>query len=123
VPNYLTLSGGGREVELGAFLTPVERIELKDRLEKGPARRLSGAQDLPANPTRKSRLFGVRGVESQPSRAFTIGPTAPKSICPVYLPFSTPMTRPMSRRPSAPVSAMASPTAAATSSSDSCRGR
>jgi uncharacterized membrane protein len=34
VPNYLTLSGGGREVELGAFLTPVERIELKDRLEK-----------------------------------------------------------------------------------------
>jgi uncharacterized membrane protein len=34
VPNYLTLSGGGREVELGAFLTPVERIELKERLEK-----------------------------------------------------------------------------------------
>ena len=33
VPNYLTLSGGGREVELGAFLTPVERVELKDRLE------------------------------------------------------------------------------------------
>jgi hypothetical protein len=28
---------------------------------------------LPANPTRKSRLFGVRGVEAQPSRAFTIG--------------------------------------------------
>ena len=34
VPNYLTLSGGGREVELGAFLTPVERVELKDRLER-----------------------------------------------------------------------------------------
>jgi uncharacterized membrane protein len=34
VPNYLTLSGGGREVELGAFLTPVERAELKDRLER-----------------------------------------------------------------------------------------
>jgi uncharacterized membrane protein len=34
VPNYLTLSGGGREVELGAFLTPVERMELKDRLER-----------------------------------------------------------------------------------------
>jgi uncharacterized membrane protein len=33
VPNYLTLSGGGREVELGAFLTPVERVELKDTLE------------------------------------------------------------------------------------------
>jgi uncharacterized membrane protein len=34
VPNYLTLSGGGREVELGAFLTPLERVELKDRLER-----------------------------------------------------------------------------------------
>jgi uncharacterized membrane protein len=34
VPNYLTLSGGGREVELGRFLTPMERIELKDRLER-----------------------------------------------------------------------------------------
>lgn len=33
VPNYLTLSGGGREVELGAFLTPVERAELKARLD------------------------------------------------------------------------------------------
>jgi uncharacterized membrane protein len=33
VPNYLTLSGGGREVELGAFLTPVERVELKATLE------------------------------------------------------------------------------------------
>jgi uncharacterized membrane protein len=28
VPHYLTLSGGGREVELGAFLTPEERQEL-----------------------------------------------------------------------------------------------
>jgi uncharacterized membrane protein len=28
VPNYLTLTGGGREVELGAFLTPQERREL-----------------------------------------------------------------------------------------------
>ena len=34
VPNYLTLSGGGREVELGAFLTPVERVELKNWLER-----------------------------------------------------------------------------------------
>jgi uncharacterized membrane protein len=34
VPNYLTLSGGGREVELGRFLTPLERVELKDRLER-----------------------------------------------------------------------------------------
>ena len=29
VPNYLTLTGGGREVELGAFLTPAERITLQ----------------------------------------------------------------------------------------------
>jgi uncharacterized membrane protein len=28
VPQYLTLSGNGREVELGAFLTPAERQEL-----------------------------------------------------------------------------------------------
>lgn len=34
VPNYLTLQGGGREVELGAFLTPPERVELRDTLER-----------------------------------------------------------------------------------------
>ncbi len=33
VPNYLTLSGNGREVELGAFLTEAERIALKADLE------------------------------------------------------------------------------------------
>ncbi len=33
VPNYLTLSGAGREVELGAFLTEGERIALKSDLE------------------------------------------------------------------------------------------
>ena len=33
VPNYLTLKGGVREVELGAFLTPLERVELKDLIE------------------------------------------------------------------------------------------
>ncbi|MBF9032448.1 DUF2244 domain-containing protein [Rhodobacterales bacterium HKCCE3408] len=33
VPNYLTLSGAGREVELGAFLTPGERMRLRDLLE------------------------------------------------------------------------------------------
>jgi len=32
VPQYLTLSGGGREVELGAFLTPQERLRLHDEL-------------------------------------------------------------------------------------------
>ncbi|MEM6942903.1 MAG: DUF2244 domain-containing protein [Pseudomonadota bacterium] len=30
---YLTLQGGGREIELGAFLSPEERIELADRIE------------------------------------------------------------------------------------------
>ncbi|MBO6603992.1 MULTISPECIES: DUF2244 domain-containing protein [Paracoccaceae] len=34
VPNYVTLSGGSREVELGAFLTPGERVALKARLER-----------------------------------------------------------------------------------------
>ena len=32
VEDYLTLRGGGREVELGAFLTPEERKELYDML-------------------------------------------------------------------------------------------
>lgn len=34
VPNYLTLKGGPREVELGAFLTPAERVALKEQLER-----------------------------------------------------------------------------------------
>ncbi len=34
VPQYLTLQGGTREVELGAFLTPPERIALKDTLDR-----------------------------------------------------------------------------------------
>ena len=38
VENYLTLKGGGREIELGAFLSPEERIELKDALENAIAR-------------------------------------------------------------------------------------
>lgn len=42
VPNYLTLRGGGREVELGAFLTETERLrladELRDALRGGEAR-------------------------------------------------------------------------------------
>jgi uncharacterized membrane protein len=33
VEQYLTLTGGGREVELGAFLTPDERISLHDELQ------------------------------------------------------------------------------------------
>ncbi len=31
--NYLTLKGGGREIELGAFLSPEERLELAKQLE------------------------------------------------------------------------------------------
>ena len=34
VPQYLTLQGGDRDVELGAFLTPPERVGLKDTLER-----------------------------------------------------------------------------------------
>lgn len=33
VPSYLTLKGAGREIELGAFLTPEERIDLHDMLQ------------------------------------------------------------------------------------------
>lgn len=33
IQNYLTLSGGGREVELGAFLAPNERLELKHKID------------------------------------------------------------------------------------------
>ena len=32
VENYLVLGGGGREVELGSFLTPAERAQLHDEL-------------------------------------------------------------------------------------------
>lgn len=34
VPSYLTLTGAGREIELGAFLTPEERIDLHDTLQR-----------------------------------------------------------------------------------------
>jgi uncharacterized membrane protein len=34
VPQYLTLSGGGRVVELGAFLTDAERVALKGEIER-----------------------------------------------------------------------------------------
>jgi uncharacterized membrane protein len=37
VPNYLTLRGGPREVELGAFLTEAERLALHDELERALA--------------------------------------------------------------------------------------
>lgn len=38
VEKYLTLKGGGREVELGAFLSPEERESLKAELERTLAR-------------------------------------------------------------------------------------
>ncbi len=38
VENYLTLRGGGREVELGAFLSPEERVQLHDDLNRALAR-------------------------------------------------------------------------------------
>jgi len=37
VENYLTLTGGGRAVELGAFLSPEERSALHDRLSRALA--------------------------------------------------------------------------------------
>ncbi len=38
VEKYLTLAGGGREVELGAFLSPEERVQLHDDLSRALAR-------------------------------------------------------------------------------------
>lgn len=38
VPHYLTLQGGPREVEIGAFLSEAERISLKDELQAALAR-------------------------------------------------------------------------------------
>jgi uncharacterized membrane protein len=38
VPNYLTLSGAGRTVEIGAFLSEEERLELKPAIEEALAR-------------------------------------------------------------------------------------
>ena len=42
VPNYLTLKGEGREVELGPFLSEDERVALKDDLEARLHRLRSG---------------------------------------------------------------------------------
>ena len=36
--NYLTLVGMGRHIELGAFLSPDERIELKDKIQNALAK-------------------------------------------------------------------------------------
>lgn len=43
--NYITLRGGGRTIQLGAFLSPEERVALHEELEDalGAARRAAGA--------------------------------------------------------------------------------
>ena len=33
IENYLTLSGNGREIEVGAFLAPSERLEIKEKID------------------------------------------------------------------------------------------
>jgi len=38
VENYLTLRGGGREIELGAFLSPDERLRLHDEITQALTR-------------------------------------------------------------------------------------
>ncbi len=38
VENYLTLKGGGREIELGAYLSPEERVELCESLRRALSR-------------------------------------------------------------------------------------
>lgn len=50
VPNYLTLRGGAREVEIGAFLSEDERLILKGEIE-----------------TRLAQGRGARGVSGPPS--------------------------------------------------------
>jgi uncharacterized membrane protein len=38
IEDYLTLKGGGREIELGAFLAPEERVALADEIEAALSR-------------------------------------------------------------------------------------
>ena len=38
IKNHLTLVGKGRHIELGAFLSPDERIELKDKIQNALAK-------------------------------------------------------------------------------------
>lgn len=38
--DYLTLTGGSREIELGAFLAPEERVALAEEIERGLTRAL-----------------------------------------------------------------------------------
>ena len=36
--NYLTLAGKGKRIELGAFLSPDERLELRDKIQNALAK-------------------------------------------------------------------------------------
>jgi uncharacterized membrane protein len=45
LPNYVTLSGNGREVEIGAFLTEDERISLYNELTRALDRHRNTAKD------------------------------------------------------------------------------
>ncbi len=42
IEDYLTLSGGGRVIELGSFLAPEERLALADDIERALTRAISG---------------------------------------------------------------------------------
>jgi uncharacterized membrane protein len=53
--NYLTVKGGAREIELGAFLSPEERAELAEAIEDA----LRGAMRGPAAPPRPAGPDGV----------------------------------------------------------------
>lgn len=41
--NYLTLDGGPRQIELGAFLSPEERLTLRDDIDRALGRARGGA--------------------------------------------------------------------------------
>lgn len=42
IEDYLTMTGGGREIELGAFLSPEERVSLADEIESALTRAIRG---------------------------------------------------------------------------------
>lgn len=50
VEQYLTLTGGGRTVEIGAFLSPEERVGLRDELLEAFARLRTATPGTPGTP-------------------------------------------------------------------------
>ncbi|MEM9783111.1 MAG: DUF2244 domain-containing protein [Pseudomonadota bacterium] len=46
--NYLTVTGGAREIELGAFLAPEERVDLADQIETAIRKVLQAGRTAPA---------------------------------------------------------------------------